>query len=76
MKFKLSTLMWFVTLANVIVGAVLWVQNERATTAKILAEADAEKAAFQKGVNEIVAKVHAEAHYYKRGMGEIDNVND
>ena len=73
MKFKLSTLLWSLTLVGVVLGSVVWIQKERAETAATLAKKEQEMAAFQKDINLYVRGEFGKVHYFKRNLGVIND---
>lgn len=73
MNFKLSTLFWLVTLCAVIMGCWIWIYNERVSTARRIAESEANMAAMQQSLHHYLSIEMGKAHYFKRQLGVIDN---
>ena len=74
MKFKLSTLLWLVTLVAVITGCWLWVKNERDATARKIRDSEADLANMKTSFDRYVATEMANSSYFRNELGIIQNL--
>lgn len=75
MKFRLSTLVWILTLTAVVLTAVLWVRRERAESRAFVIAEEAKRKDLEKKTIAFVEQELGRSLYFQRQLGAIPNNN-